>query len=130
MESGFTVAPFVGAWIEIIFRQPLPHRDPVAPFVGAWIEMLVVATPHRYMASLPSWERGLKSVFTHKEMIPCTVAPFVGAWIEISNPATISNPICVAPFVGAWIEIPISERSCPRRSSLPSWERGLKFGLP
>ena len=34
-----TVAPFVGAWIEISkFLKPSPART-VAPFVGAWIEI-------------------------------------------------------------------------------------------
>ncbi len=33
------VAPFVGAWIEIVAMRN--HvADPVAPFVGAWIEIL------------------------------------------------------------------------------------------
>ena len=33
------VAPFAGAWIEIV--TPLPARTitPVAPFAGAWIEI-------------------------------------------------------------------------------------------
>ena len=32
----------------------------VAPFVGAWIEILDKLTPHELRQSLPSWERGLK----------------------------------------------------------------------
>ncbi len=56
-----SVAPFVGAWIEIDLPGTLPLQVPVAPFVGAWIEMSL---------RLP--------IFSY-----ATVAPFVGAWIEI-----------------------------------------------
>ena len=56
------VAPFAGAWIEII--NPLKKRSDfsfVAPFAGAWIEILGFLGP---------------------VLGPC-VAPFAGAWIEI-----------------------------------------------
>ena len=33
------VAPFVGAWIEIVFHVPNTSFATVAPFVGAWIEI-------------------------------------------------------------------------------------------
>ena len=57
-----TVAPFAGAWIEIIGRglDRLPAL--VAPFTGAWIEMTVLPVDYR-------------SPY---------VAPFTGAWIEIA----------------------------------------------
>ena len=35
----YTVAPFVGAWIEIISNDNDSVEYVVAPFVGAWIEM-------------------------------------------------------------------------------------------
>ena len=55
------------------------------------------------------------------------VAPRVGAWIEIS--ITISTKVYdhVAPRVGAWIEIFILSASSFYSSSLPVWERGLKW---
>ena len=34
-----TVAPFVGAWIEIFKMSRSPFLENVAPFVGAWIEI-------------------------------------------------------------------------------------------
>ena len=34
-------------------------------------------------ASLPSWERGLKSALRLDEMESSQVAPLVGAWIEM-----------------------------------------------
>ena len=55
------------------------------------------------------------------------VAPLVGAWIEMHIQGARRFFAPVAPLVGAWIEI--SKRQTMRliRSSLPSWERGLKW---
>ena len=40
--ASFIVAPFAGAWIEIlIFRHALSLAK-VAPFVGAWIEIDII----------------------------------------------------------------------------------------
>ena len=33
------VAPFAGAWIEIILTMMQNKREVVAPFAGAWIEI-------------------------------------------------------------------------------------------
>ena len=57
----YTVAPLVGAWIEILYMQHLTIWENVAPLVGAWIEII------------------------HKteSMIRAKVAPLVGAWIEM-----------------------------------------------
>ena len=35
------VAPFTGAWIEIVIVTRLVIRSKVAPFTGAWIEIWV-----------------------------------------------------------------------------------------
>ena len=80
-----TVAPFTGAWIEIVIylarrgspgrshpsrvrglkygqRRQNPVDGPVAPFTGAWIEMMGRAsTSARKSRSHPSRVRGLKS---------------------------------------------------------------------
>ena len=56
------VAPFAGAWIEIIITDSAqPQRVGVAPFAGAWIEIVKLYT----------------------QTLPPPVAPFAGAWIEI-----------------------------------------------
>ena len=56
------VAPFTGAWIEIMSAPPdVVVVLVVAPFTGAWIEIRRAAS---------SWAR-------------CRVAPFTGAWIEM-----------------------------------------------
>ena len=56
-------------------------------------------------SSLPSWERGLKSVCSVPSKSTAMVAPLVGAWIEIDR-TTVEKP---------------------EKTSLPSWERGLKY---
>ena len=55
--------------------------------------------------SLPSWERGLKYLFTPMQKSGAFVAPLVGAWIEISGMRDAREGRSVAPLVGAWIEI-------------------------
>ena len=55
------VAPFAGAWIEILLHNHLQLYYPVAPFAGAWIEI----------------EASTGSAAGE------SVAPFAGAWIEI-----------------------------------------------
>ena len=56
------VAPFAGAWIEMLWDADLLYTGAVAPFAGAWIEIL-------------SWGTILSRL---------QVAPFAGAWIEIT----------------------------------------------
>ena len=62
MQELDLVAPFTGAWIEIILSSLEERLNKVAPFTGAWIEIRVV-----------SFAR-----------VECPVAPFTGAWIEIT----------------------------------------------
>ena len=58
--------------------------------------------------SLPSWERGLKlKRWLHRKKF-VLVAPLVGAWIEIYSTALKLLMNIVAPLVGAWIEISMS----------------------
>ena len=56
-----SVAPLVGAWIEILQTQFKFYHLIVAPLVGAWIEMI-----------------GMRTI-----LLTARVAPLVGAWIEI-----------------------------------------------
>ena len=39
MSKIIDVAPFVGAWIEIMGKKEKELQKVVAPFVGAWIEI-------------------------------------------------------------------------------------------
>ena len=56
-----TVAPLVGAWIEINLSKVVFEESCVAPLVGAWIEIKSCSRRGEYTSSLLSWERGLKS---------------------------------------------------------------------
>ena len=63
-KAPFAVAPFTGAWIEISGIVILSSDIIVAPFTGAWIEIRRWLSPLRRQRSLPSRERGLKSDIT------------------------------------------------------------------
>ena len=54
------VAPFTGAWIEILLSDAADMNERVAPFTGAWIEIVSREPTYRTLRSLPSRERGLK----------------------------------------------------------------------
>ena len=56
------VAPFAGAWIEIVEFPDVSTTPPVAPFAGAWIEITADSDRGSADMSLPSRERGLKYV--------------------------------------------------------------------
>ena len=58
----------------------------VAPFTGAWIEMMSCTGTGCSTTSLPSRERGLKSRLPCPRLCWQAVAPFTGAWIEIMCP--------------------------------------------
>ena len=76
----------------------------VAPYTGAWIEIVYCVHCVKTMESLPTRERGLKSVEVPAQVDDVGVAPYTGAWIEIILSCTIfSSP-----------------------ESLPTRERGLK----
>ena len=78
--------------------------------------------------SLPSRERGLKSLA--KITVACgeTVAPLAGAWIEMLSEYVLVAALKVAPLAGAWIEIANGgNHILADTASLPSRERGLKY---
>ena len=80
--------------------------DSVAPLVGAWIEIVTQKCINcEKIWSLLSWERGLKFGWCYTICIIASVAPLVGAWIEIFVMLYMSLISFVAPLVGAWIEI-------------------------
>ena len=55
--------------------------------------------------SLPSRERGLKSLLLQHKIELSHVAPLAGAWIEILKITDKDGKKLVAPLAGAWIEI-------------------------
>ena len=77
----------------------------VTPFVGVWIEIRHTTPTNPPIASLPSWECGLKFTMQLLKVLMYLVTPFVGVWIEIVNVKTALKD---------------------KAMSLPSWECGLK----
>ena len=61
LKQSACVAPLVGARIEIGVINYSSHSPLVAPLVGARIEISKDFKSACHYASLPSWERGLKS---------------------------------------------------------------------
>ena len=102
------VAPFTGAWIEILSHGCRCQSLWVAPFTGAWIEIQALISSARTRP----------------------VAPFTGAWIEITD----SSPYTIAYARS----LPLRERGLKygrrldtrrRYGSLPLRERGLKYDI-
>ena len=64
-----SVAPYMGAWIEICYTVICYYPVKVAPYMGAWIEI----------------------VYPVSVAISALVAPYMGAWIEIWSVSTSST---------------------------------------
>ena len=60
VDIAMSVAPFTGAWIEIYLDEQHEQYHRVAPFTGAWIEISMASAASVAEKSLPSRERGLK----------------------------------------------------------------------
>ena len=64
----------------------------VAPLAGAWIEIIYDAEGYPPLeTSLPSRERGLKSLYQKKINTISLVAPLAGAWIEIEKKKVVNK---------------------------------------
>ena len=61
-SAHLNVAPYAGAWIEITRGTETGWDCEVAPYAGAWIEMVNRINKAAKRQSLPTRERGLKSV--------------------------------------------------------------------
>ena len=73
----------MGAWIEMLIFEQKSFPASVAPLVGAWIEIRCIPVVRPFYRSLPLWERGLKSPYNAIAAAASDVAPLVGAWIEM-----------------------------------------------
>ena len=102
------VAPFAGAWIEIILSTFHKENRPVAPFAGAWIEI-----------SYNKWP-----------MDKYNVAPFAGAWIEIVLQFPRLWDCKSLPSRERGLKLILRLHGKIGTKSLPSRERGLKSADP
>ena len=78
-----TVAPFVGAWIEINGQYLRAYGDKSLPSWERGLKSEASSSDSPNRMSLPSWERGLKYCDASAILQEVSVAPFVGAWIEM-----------------------------------------------
>ena len=100
------VAPFTGAWIEIIIyvtvcveqHMSLPSRERGLKFY--WPINL-----NPYRTSLPSRERGLKYQAYPLVLYQLWSLPSRERGLKFSLPSLLVRSENVAPFTGAWIEI-------------------------
>ena len=77
----------MGAWIEINYEsKELSYEDSVAPLVGAWIEMISMFFDSRELMSLPLWERGLKFWKSLNISSPIMSLPLWERGLKLGNP--------------------------------------------
>ena len=65
----YTVAPYMGAWIETAIFLNILKKYSVAPYMGAWIETLNNVLAQETKASHPIWVRGLKREYSRTARI-------------------------------------------------------------
>ena len=74
----------MGAWIEISWwNQGKLAEDTVAPLVGAWIEINISRMPQRNTRVAPLVGAWIEILICLQACLRIYVAPLVGAWIEI-----------------------------------------------
>ena len=104
-----SVAPYMGAWIEIVQDDGQTGNVLVAPYMGAWIEITVPRSGSTAtITSLPTWERGLKSVSRAIFRVMSLSLPTWERGLKSSTRHSHRLYLRVAPYMGAWIEIEIS----------------------
>ena len=136
-----SVAPFMGAWIEMSILRFFGDRIKCRSLHGSvdW-NSDYFGIPYRTVQSLPSWERGLKSMDGQTEICPKSrslhgsvdwnfLYDFLGVMIW-SLPSWERGLKCfyymktkewpeVAPFMGAWIEIWVGMKTVNRITVAP-----------
>ena len=79
------VAPFAGAWIEIVQRKKPDGESWSLPLRERGLKLIIHLKKKGTYKSLPLRERGLKLTVFSTEREAELVAPFAGAWIEIQT---------------------------------------------
>ena len=102
----------------------------VAPLVGAWIEIPYDCDRYAQLTSLLSWERGLKSLQLLVSTYQRGVAPLVGAWIEINEFVNSGDDVKSLLSWERGLKYEYNVFSTLQQQSLLSWERGLKYARP
>ena len=119
MRNKLLVAPLAGAWIEMRCNIARFCACIVAPLAGAWIEISAFRGSRLSIASLPSRERGLKSVCYNVYVDKWMSLPSRERGLKYGYGQKRNVRGAVAPLAGAWIEIPSikeGEQMAKRRS--------------
>ena len=95
----------MGAWIEMSDHLQTVRQNSVAPLMGAWIEILNFYFLVRIGdVSRPSWARGLKFMQLIRIFMIRQSRPSWARGLKFESENTYPWR-CVAPLMGAWIEI-------------------------
>ena len=92
----------------------------VAPFTGAWIEIVNLGGCYILVASLPSRERGLKFVAVGAQTNSFASLPSRERGLKFLQGRSCARSLRVAPFAEAWIEMRYTRLPRRRVMSLPS----------
>ena len=113
--------------LKYLIYPPLNISFTVAPYAGAWIEIVNCIPVDRVKRSLPTRERGLKYGWCVIPFVEGTVAPYAGAWIEITKrDKCIRTPRRSLPTRERGLKCISDNGLNIFRTSLPTRERGLK----
>gem|GEM_PF-172715 len=96
------------------------NRQSVAPFAGAWIEIVNLGGCYILVASLPSRERGLKFVAVGAQTNSFASLPSRERGLKFLQGRSCARSLRVAPFAEAWIEMRYTRLPRRRVMSLPS----------
>ena len=98
----------------------------VAPYVGAWIETFNGQYISQAHGSHPTWVRGLKHRRSAERDKVRYVAPYVGAWIETHQPCCLANLCWSHPTWVRGLKLIVKRFKLQSFMSHPTWVRGLK----
>ena len=149
LRKDIGVTPFLGVWIEILYKTLRLWSFLVTPFLGVWIEILQIQSHvlsynrHSLLGSV-DWNASIGTLGTwtccHSllgsvdwniciatSLSLMTCHSLLGSVDWNICPFSYSSLAGVTPFLGVWIEIWFWISCIFSFSSLPSWECGLKL---
>ena len=99
----------------------------VAPFVGAWIEIIIVNSTQSYLTlSLPSWERGLKLKHLHWLLVENMSLPSRERGLKLCSISVFQYAVWSLPSRERGLKFYILCNGFRTFQLLPSRERRLK----
>ena len=118
----------MGAWIEMYHPFSKVRAGTVAPFVGAWIEICLYLLLLAHLLSLPSWERGLKLKHLHWLLVENMSLPSRERGLKLCSISVFQYAVWSLPSRERGLKFYILCNGFRTFQLLPSRERGLKYG--